>query len=225
MPRNARPKAFISWSSGKDCAWALHLLRQREDVEVAGLLSVFSAPRDRVAMHDVRRALVRRQAAAARLELLEVDLPAPCPPEIYEAKMAEAVTRMRQLGATQVAFGDLFLEGIRGYREEKLAGSGLTPIFPLWATPTDRLAAEMFEAGLRALVTSVDPKQLDAGFCGRVYEPAFVADLPAGADPCGENGEFHSFCFAGPMFERPIAVKAGNVEERDGYVYADAVPA
>lgn len=218
-------KAVLSWSSGKDCAWSLHRLRRDGEIEVAALLTVMNEPRQRVAMHDVRHELVRAQADAAGLPLLSVELPSPCPPEVYAAKMAQAVERVKSLGAEFMAFGDLFLEEVRAYREEKLAGTGLKPIFPLWESDTAALSAEMVEAGLRALVTSVDPKQLDPAFCGRVYDQSFLHDLPASADPCGENGEFHSFCYAGPMFSSTIAVAPGEVTEREGYFYADATAA
>ncbi len=220
-----RPIVLLSWSSGKDSAWALHVLRQNPDVQVAGLLTTFNAAADRVAMHAVRRELVEAQAEAAGLPLWPVNIPSPCPNEIYEAAMRDAMARAHAEGFTHVAFGDLFLEDVRRYRENRLADSGLTPLFPLWHLPTHLLAREMIAGGLDAVLTSVDPQQLDRGFAGRRYDASLLADLPASADPCGERGEFHTFCCAGPMFSRPIAVTMGDIVERDGFVFADVTSA
>jgi diphthamide synthase (EF-2-diphthine--ammonia ligase) len=218
------PRVLLSWSSGKDSAWALHRLRADPDVEVVGLLTTFNASIDRVAMHAVRRALVFAQAAAVGLPLWPVELPWPCPNEQYEARMRVALERARGERITHVAFGDLFLEDIRAYREQKLAGTGLTPLFPIWgsADDTTTLADAMRAAGMRAVITCVDPRQLSPAFAGRWWEPAA---LPSGVDPCGEHGEFHTFCVAGPMFAAPIAVDVGETVERDGFVYADVMPA
>lgn len=218
-------RVLLSWSSGKDSAWALHLLRQDPAVEVGALLTTFNDEADRVAMHAVRRELAERQAAAARLPLWHVPLPSPCPNDVYEARMRDVMTRARDEQFTHVAFGDLFLEDIRQYREEKLAGTGLAPLFPVWARPTPALAREMLDAGLDAVLTCVDPRQLDASFAGRRFDAALLADLPEGVDPCGERGEFHTFCCAGPMFAEPIPVERGVVVERDGFVFADLLPA
>ena len=218
-------KVLLSWSSGKDSAWALHVLRQDPAVHVAALLTTFNASVDRVAMHAVRRTLVEAQASSAGLPLWPVPIPSPCPNEIYEEQMRIAVTRARTEGFTHIAFGDLFLEDVRRYREERLADSGLAPIFPLWGLPTDALARTMLAGGLAAIVTSVDPRQIDAAFAGRCYDESLLRDLPAAADPCGERGEFHTFCSAGPMFTRPIPVTTGEIVTGDGFVFADVLPA
>jgi uncharacterized protein (TIGR00290 family) len=220
-------RVLLSWSSGKDSAWTLHLLRQERDVEVVGLLTTFNEAADRVAMHAVRRVLVEAQAQAAGLPLWPVLLPSPCSNEIYEARMREAVERARREGVTHIAFGDLFLEDIRAYRERNLAGTGIDPLFPVWGTPGDtpQLARQMLAGGLRSVLTCVDPKQLDARFVGRWFDADFLAELPAGVDPCGERGEFHTLCCAGPMFERPIPVRVGDSSLRDGFWFADVVGA
>lgn len=226
MTTHTRPKALLSWSSGKDCAWALHMLRARGDVEVAGLLTTFNEAFGRVAMHAVRRELVEAQAAAAGLPLWPVALPWPCPNDAYEARMAEAVARARAAGITHVAFGDLFLEDVRDYRVSRLRGTGIEPLFPLW-TSRDRTAAlarEMLAAGLRAVITCVDPRVCPEGFAGRAFDETLLRELPPAVDPCGENGEFHTFCCAGPMFGAPIRVRAGEIVSRDGFTFADLIP-
>ena len=218
-------KIVASWSSGKDSAWMLHMLRARHPGCTAGLLTTFNEAFDRVAMHAVRRTLVTAQAEAAGLPLYAIDLPWPCSNEVYEARMADAVRRLEADGFTHIAFGDLFLEDVRRYREERLAGTGLTPLFPLWKTkPTRQLADEMIDAGLRACLTCVDPKILPAAFAGRQFDRTLLADLPEGVDPCGENGEFHSFAWDGPMFARPVSIAVGERVERDGFVFADVAP-
>jgi uncharacterized protein (TIGR00290 family) len=216
-----RAKTLLSWSSGKDSAWTLHRLRQDPAVEVAALVTTFNEEADRAAMHAVRRSLVEAQAASAGLPLWRVPIPSPCPNEIYEARMREVLLRARAGGFTQVAFGDLFLEDVRRYREDRLSGTGMTPVFPLWGEPTGKLAREMIAGGLKAVITCVDPRQIDRGFAGRRWDLSLLDALPASADPCGERGEFHTFCFAGPMFAQPIPVEAGVVVERDGFVFAD----
>ena len=188
-----------------------------------GLLTTFNAVADRVAMHAVRRSLVEAQANAAHVSLISVDIPSPCPNEIYEERMRTAVTHAVASGFTHVAFGDLFLEDVRQYREERLAGTGLAPIFPLWNRPTPALAREMIEAGLEAVLTSVDPRVLDRSFAGRRYDSSLLDELPPEVDPCGERGEFHTFCCAGPMFRHRIDVEPGVVVERDGFVFADVL--
>jgi len=218
-------RVLLSWSSGKDSAWTLHVLRQTPGVRVEALLTTFNEAADRVAMHAVRRALVEGQAAAAGLPLWSVPLPSPCSNRQYEEAMAAAVARARREGLTHVAFGDLFLEDVRRYREERLAGTGLDPLFPLWRRPTRALAGEMLASGLRATLTCVDPKQLDQAFVGRPYDTSLLDDLPATADPCGERGEFHTFCHAGPMFSSSIAIRVGVRVERDGFSFADIEPA
>jgi uncharacterized protein (TIGR00290 family) len=219
-----KPRALLAWSSGKDSAWALHVLRQQGEVEVVGLLTTLNEAFGRVAMHAVRAQLLRAQAAAAGLPLTTVSLPWPCSNAEYEARMNDAMAEARMRGISVVAFGDLFLEDIRRYREERLAGTGLRPIFPLWGEPTAALARRMIEGGLRARLTCVDPRKLPAAFAGRDFDAALLADLPPAVDPCGENGEFHSFAYAGPMFERPVPIHGGEVVERDGFVFADLLP-
>ena len=211
-------RVLLSWSSGKDSAWALHVLRQDPDVELVGLLTTFNETANRVAMHAVRREIVDAQAKAAGLPLWPVHIPSPCPNEIYEERMSAAMDDARAKGVTHVAFGDLFLEDVRRYREERLAPTGIGAIFPLWGRPTPELAREMIDGGLRATITCVDPKQLDRSFAGRQFEEA---SFPTGVDPCGERGEFHSCATAGPMFSAPIATETGDVVERDGFVFCD----
>lgn len=220
-------RVLLSWSSGKDSAWALHALRGQPGLEVVGLLTTFNEPAERVAMHAVRRALVDAQAAAAGLPLWELPLPFPCSNDEYEARMRAAIDRARGAAVTHVAFGDLFLEDVRDYRIRLLAGTGIEPLFPIWcsASETPALARTMLRAGLRAAVTCVDPRQLPESFAGRRFDAAFLADLPPGVDPCGERGEFHTFCFEGPMFSRPIAVAVGETVLRDGFCFTDLVPA
>jgi len=217
-------RALLSWSSGKDSAWALHVLRARGDVEIVGLLTTVNAVHDRVAMHAVRRSLLVEQARACGLPLREVPIPSPCPNDEYERAMAVAMDAARAEGIAAVAFGDLFLEDIRQYRERQLASVEMKALFPLWELPTGALARDMIAAGLRARITCVDPKQLSRDFAGREFAEALLADLPATVDPCGERGEFHTFAYAGPMFVRPMAVETGEVVERDGFVFADMLP-
>jgi uncharacterized protein (TIGR00290 family) len=217
-------KTILSWSSGKDCAWALHVLREQAAHEVVGLMTTVNATANRVAMHAVRHDLLQSQAAAVGLPLLEVPIPSPCSNREYETAMSAAASRMRADGVQAVAFGDLFLEDVRRYRETKLAPTGITALFPLFGMPTGELARAMIVAGVRARITCVDPKQLDPSFAGRSFDASFLDDLPVGVDPCGENGEFHSFAYAGPMFAEPLAIEPGAVVERDGFVFADILP-
>lgn len=214
-------KILLSWSGGKDSAWALHVLRQSGEFEVAGLLTTVNEKFNRVAIHGFREELLERQSEAAGLPLWKVPLPFPCSNEEYEARMAVVCDRAVREGFTRIAFGDLFLEEIRAYRVAKLAGTGLEPVFPIWGIPTDELAAEMMAGGLRARLTCVDPRKVPAEFAGREWDAELLKELPAGVDPCGENGEFHSFAYAGPMFREAIPVSLGERVERDGFCYAD----
>jgi uncharacterized protein (TIGR00290 family) len=216
-------KILLSWSSGKDSAWALHLLNQEHPGAVGALLTTMNAGVDRVAMHGVRRDVLEAQAAAAGLPLWTVPLPDPCSNEVYEARMREAVARALVEGFTHVAFGDLFLEDVRRYREERLAGSGLEPLFPVWGIPTSGLAEQMIADGLRARLACVDTRVLPASFVGREFDRELLTDFPAGTDPCGENGEFHTCVYAGPMFQRPLTLKSGETVERDVFVWTELV--
>ncbi len=220
-----RPKALLSWSSGKDSAYALAEVRRADDIEIVGLLTTVTAAYDRVAMHGVRRALLEKQAEAAGLPLIVVELPAPCSNAEYEARLGVALARARAEDVVHVVFGDLFLEDIRAYRETQLAAHWMTGVYPLWGRDTRVLAREMVESGLRARLACVDPRQLDRRFAGRVFEQALLDELPAGVDACGERGEFHTFVTEGPMFARPVAVSVGEVVEREGFVFADLLPA
>ena len=210
----------MSWSSGKDSAWALHVLRG-EGYDVAALLTSMNEAAGRVSMHGVREDILRAQAGAAGLPLMTVPLPWPCTNDIYEARFGAAVTRAVADGFTHVAFGDLFLEDVRAYREDRLAGSGLTPLFPLWGVPTERLAREMIDGGLRARVATLDPRVMPRDVIGAEFDARLLARLPDGVDPCAERGEFHTCVTAGPMFARPIEVVTGEIVEREGFVYGD----
>jgi uncharacterized protein (TIGR00290 family) len=218
-----KSKLLLSWSSGKDSAWALHRLRQENAYEIAGLVTTVNLQFNRVAMHGVRYELLQAQAAAAGLPLWPVELPWPCSNAEYEARMCALIERARSAGVTHMAFGDLFLQDIRAYREKQLTGTGITPVFPLWNLDTQALSREMVAGGLRAKLTCVDPKHLPAAFAGRDWHEA-LAGLPATVDPCGENGEFHTFCYRGPMFRETLDVRAGEIVERDGFVFADLLP-
>jgi uncharacterized protein (TIGR00290 family) len=214
-------KAIVSWSSGKDSAWALHVLRAGGDLDVVGLLTTVNTEFSRVAMHAVREALLDAQANALGLPCTKIALPWPCSNEVYERAMSEALRAATASGVTHVVFGDLFLRDIRAYRESKLAGTGLTPVFPLWERDTRALATEMIAGGLRATLTCVDPKQLDGRFAGRAFDRALLEDLPPAVDPCGENGEFHTFVTHAPCFAHPVDVTPGEIVEREGFVFAD----
>jgi uncharacterized protein (TIGR00290 family) len=220
-----RRKAWLSWSSGKDSAWSLEIARRQGEFDVVALFTTVNSEFGRVAMHAVRECLLRAQAESAGLPLSIVPIPYPCPNGAYETAMSQAMERAKSEGVRHVIFGDLFLEDIRRYREEKMAACGMTPLFPLWAQDTIALAKEMIAGGVSAFLTCVDPKQLPASFAGRRFDADLLAQLPSGVDPCGENGEFHTFVFAGPMFGKPIPVANGEVVERDGFVFADVLPA
>jgi len=214
-------KCLASWSSGKDSAWMVHVLRARADLTIGALLTTVNAPAQRVAMHAVRVDLLQAQADALGVPLWQLPIPSPCTNEEYERAMEGAVRRAVADGFTHVAFGDLFLEDIRRYREERLAGSGLSPVFPLFGLDTATLAHQMIDSGLHARLTCVDPRALDRRFAGREFDAALLSELPAGVDPCGERGEFHTFAYDGPMFAHPVPVQAGEIVERDGFVFAD----
>jgi uncharacterized protein (TIGR00290 family) len=214
----------LSWSSGKDSAWTLHLLRRNPEIRIAALVTTLNREFDRVAMHAVRRTLLEKQADATELPLWTVPLPWPCSNDQYECAMRELCGRAIAEGVSSIAFGDLFLEDVRAYRERQLRDTGLEPLFPLWKMPTRELAAEMIGSGLKAKITCVDPKVLSPDFAGRDFDRSFLADLPEQVDHCGERGEFHSFVYDGPMFSQAITVEVGQVVERDGFVFADLRP-
>jgi len=216
-----RPKALISWSSGKDSAFALHEVRQAGEFDVVGAVTTITETFGRVSIHGVRQEILLAQLAAAGLPPHIVPIPYPCPNEIYESRMGDAVARAVKAGITHMIFGDLYLADIRAYRESRLAGTGITPIFPLWQKPTRPLAQVMIASGLQAYLATVDLKKLPAEFAGRKFDDGLLADLPEGVDPCGENGEFHTCVIAGPMFSRPLEVSRGERVERDGYAYCD----
>jgi uncharacterized protein (TIGR00290 family) len=218
------PKAFISWSSGKDAAFALVEARRLGLAEIAGVLTTLTSAYDRVAMHGVRHSLLDRQIAALGLPATKVMIPSPCSNEVYEARMAEACAGIKAQGIHHIIFGDLFLEDIRAYREEKLKAVGITPLFPLWKRDTRSLAYDMIAAGMEAHLVCVDPKRLDRSFSGRKFDGALLQDLPPDVDPCGENGEFHTVVSAGPMFPAPIPVSAGATVDRDGFAFTDVIP-
>jgi uncharacterized protein (TIGR00290 family) len=219
-------RILLSWSSGKDSAWTLHILRQQPEVEVVGLLTTFNEAANRVAMHAVRHELVEIQSAETGLPLWPVQLPWPCSNAVYEELMSEVILRAQKEGITHVAFGDLFLEDVKNYRIRQLLGTGIEPLFPLWGSPSSTLdlARDMVASGLRAVLTCVDPKQIPQSFVGREYNTTLLTDLPPGVDPCGERGEFHTFCYGGPMFSSEIPVQLGEIVSRDGFTFADVVP-
>jgi uncharacterized protein (TIGR00290 family) len=219
-----RPKALIAWSSGKDSAFALHEVRRAGDVEIVGALTTVTDGFGRVSMHGVREELLAIQLDAAALRAITVRIPFPCPNEIYERAMAAAMTEAKARGVTHVIFGDLFLPDVRAYREARLAEVGMSGIFPLWHRPTAALADDMLAAGIEAHLVCVDLKALPASFAGRRFDRELLAGLPAGTDPCGENGEFHSFVAAGPMLSRKVPVTVGETVQRDGFAYADLLP-
>jgi uncharacterized protein (TIGR00290 family) len=220
-----KPKALIAWSSGKDCAWALHDVRRSGDYEIVAALTTVTDTFARVSMHGVREELLRAQLGAARLPSIVVRIPFPCPNDVYEREMTAVLTQAKSDGVTHVIFGDLFLEDIRAYREQRLAEIGMTAVFPLWQRPTGALAREMIAAGVEAHLATVDLAKLPSSFAGRRFDTDLLVDLPVETDPCGENGEFHSFVAAGPMFTHRIPVAVGERVTRDGFAYADLLPA
>jgi uncharacterized protein (TIGR00290 family) len=217
-------KTLLSWSSGKDSAWALHILRRQPDIDVTGLFCTVNQAFERVAMHAVRIELLQQQADNVGLPVQLVSIPNPCEGSEYDAIMAGFVERAKQQGIGCFAFGDLFLEDIRQYREARLAGTGIAPLFPLWGMPTRELSREMVNSGLRAKITCIDPKHLSRDFAGQEYDLPFLQRLPANVDPCGENGEFHSFAFDGPMFSNAVSVATGETVARDGFIFTDLLP-
>ena len=219
--RQTMKRILLSWSSGKDSAWTLHVLRQQGIYDIAGLLTTINSAFDRVAMHSSRRSLLEMQAVAAGVPLITAPLPWPCSNADYECAMDKVCSEAVRNGVEAIAFGDLFLEDVRDYRIQRLKGTGLEPLFPIWKIPTDELAREMIRSGLRAKLVCVDPRKLTPEFAGRDFDDALLRDLPAGVDPCGENGEFHTFVYAGPMFRHEIPVTVGERVERDGFWYAD----
>jgi uncharacterized protein (TIGR00290 family) len=217
-------KTLVSWSSGKDSAWTVHVLRKRGDVQIGALLTTINEPAQRAAMHAVRVNVLHAQATSIGAPLWVVPIPSPCPNDVYEAAMADAVKRAVREGFTHIAFGDLFLDDIRRYREERLAGTGLTPLFPIFdpaSGATASLAREMIAAGVRARITCLNPTKLDRSFAGREFDATLLRDLPADVDPCAERGEFHTCAYDGPMFNHPISICTGETIERDGFVFTD----
>jgi uncharacterized protein (TIGR00290 family) len=221
---NPRRRTVVSWSSGKDAAFALWAARNDPELEVIGLLTTVTTTYGRVSMHGVRDALLERQARALGLPLRKVEIPSPCPNEVYESAMRDAVAAMRRDDVTRMVFGDLFLRDVREYRESRLAGTGIEPVFPLWGRDTGELAREMVASGLDARIVCLDPALLPRALAGRRFDAELLRDLPRGADPCGENGEFHTFAAAGPMFPTPVAYAVGETVEREGFVFTDLVP-
>ena len=211
----------MSWSSGKDSAMALEVARCEGTVEVTSLLSTVNTDANRVAMHAVRRSLLEAQADRLGLALVTVEIPASCSNELYEERMAEAIALAQADRVAHVIFGDLFLRDVRAYREDRLRGTGISPIFPLWDRPTDVLAREMLAAGLKAVITCVDPRQLPGEFAGRPFDAELLSELPPGVDPCGERGEFHTFVWDAPGFRSPLNIELGQIVERDGFVFCD----
>lgn len=224
MSQNDKPKVVVSWSSGKDCAFALHQVRSEGNFEVVGLLTTLNSENDRVAMHGVRKDLLQKQMDALGLPAEMVMLPMPCDNETYRRLVGGSIELLRERGVQNVVFGDLFLEDIRQYREEQMAGSGLGLLFPLWLRDTRQLSRDMVASGLRAIVTCVDQRALSAEFVGRDYDHSFLDDLPAGVDPCGENGEFHTLVVDGPMFSAGLSVEVGEKVVRGDFAFADVVP-
>lgn len=219
-----KPKAVVAWSSGKDCAFAHYIAHQSGAYDIIALFTTTNQEFDRVAMHGTRNSLLQKQAEALGLELISVPLPFPCSNEQYEDRMKNATDKLIALGIEVMIFGDLFLEDIRAYRENQLQGSGIQPVFPIWGRDTSKLVREMIDTGFDVRVVTCDPSKLDAGFAGRQLDAAFLADLPEGIDPCGENGEFHSAVVNGPLFKAPISVTWGTHVIRDGFAYADLIP-
>ncbi|MBL0547057.1 adenine nucleotide alpha hydrolase [Aeromonas jandaei] len=219
-----KKRVLLSWSSGKDCAWALHQLRHDPAIEVVGLFTTLNQAFERVAMHGVRKQLLTEQAACVGLPLITIDLPWPCSNEDYARIMTAFIADVVAQGIRHMAFGDLFLEDVRAYREKQLAGTGIEPLFPLWGSNTRELAQQMMTAGLKAKISTLDPKKLDGALGGHEFDEALLAALPEGVDPCGENGEFHTLAYDGPMFARQLGIRVGETVVRDGFVFTDLLP-
>jgi len=219
-----RSRAIVSWSTGKDSAMALYDVLKSKKFEILSLLTTVSDAFHRVSMHGVREELLDLQSESLGLQVEKVLIPYPCPNDVYERKMRDALLRFKSKGLTNVVFGDLFLEDIRKYREEKLTVVGITPLFPLWKQDTSKLAKRMLDVGFRAVITCLDPKKLDTKFAGRQFDESFLEELPFGVDPCGENGEFHTFVYDGPIFEKPIDITLGDRVMRDGFQFIDVLP-
>lgn len=224
MRKAGKPKAIVSWSSGKDSAFALFKVMQSGEFDVVAMLTTVTSNYDRVSMHGVRRELLLRQARSLRLPLIEVEIPAKCTNEIYEAKLGEAMTKAKASGVEYVIFGDIFLEDVRKYREQKLSGTGISPVFPLWGEKTSNLALDIIESGIRARVSCLDPEKLNRQLGGALFNEDFVESLPGNVDPCGENGEFHTFVESSPLFSKPIAISVGESVQRDRFLYTDLLP-
>jgi len=219
-----KKKTLLSWSSGKDSAWALHVLRQQQDIEVVGLFCTFNKKYQRGAMHAVRNELISRQAESVGLPLELIPIPDPCSDSEYKVIMATFIEGVKSKGIDCIAFGDLFLEEVRSYREESLAGTGITPLIPIWGIPTNELSKEMINSGLRAKITCIDPKYLPAEFAGHEYDSSFLEQIPDSLDPCGENGEFHNFAYDGPMFKNKLNILVGETVTRGNFIYTDLLP-
>lgn len=212
---------MVSWSTGKDSAWAYHKISQQQEYDIAGLFCTVNKQYSRTAMHAVRIELLQMQAESVGLPLEIIEIPYPCSNEAYESIMQTFIDKVKLLGVECFVFGDLYLQDIRDYRVSKLHGTGIEAVFPLWKIPTQQLAHEMINGGLKAVVTCIDPKQLDAQYVGKIFNHDFIKSLPDRIDPCGENGEFHSFVFEGPMLKNSIKIKVGEIVERDGFVFSD----
>lgn len=219
-----RRKTLLSWSSGKDSAWALHILRQDPCIEVVGLFCTINQASERVIMHGISVTLLQQQAKNIGLPLYLIKIPHPCNNHVYASAMTTFLDSIKKQNIEYVAFGDLFLEEIRKYREDHLKETGVTPIFPLWGIPTRILSREMITSGLQAITICIDPKRISDKFAGRMYNESFLKAIPNDVDPCGEYGEFHTFVFDGPMFEKTVEFIPGETVHRDGFVFTDLIP-
>jgi uncharacterized protein (TIGR00290 family) len=223
LKRGVMKNLWLSWSSGKDSTYCLHKLQVDPDIKITGLVTTVTKDFDRVSMHAVRTTLLKKQAEALSLPLHIVEIPATCTNEIYEEEMTKLLRKAEKENVSFMAFGDLFLEDVRDYRIKKLSTTTIQPVFPIWGIPTKLLAPEIIDSGIKAYITCVDPKKLPKEFVGRAYDKDFLRDLPKSVDPCGENGEFHSFVYDSPYFKAPISVKCGEITERDSFVFCDII--